>query len=430
MLGLLPDLTPRDQQQQQQQQNSPDNPNGPSANPRRQHQHVPLERSPLARLRADEQYIERRRLNVQNFGQSWLKPPGISKTLHQIREERREMEEHQEAMRREQLAAELAEAEAQAAEAAAQAVAAAQAQAQVQAAAAAAAAATGGGEDRPMADDGMGMERDLDDEVPEASDGGLGYSAANSDSEDVEDEEEEESESSESSESESESDSDSNEENNDSEGHTARRAEEQRNLQSIRAARMGMNHDAYREAIARGTSMGMSISISMGVGADGQHDDYYDNDEEEEGLDDEGRTQLFEEEDLVPDGEGIAVNDMMMDQDLDDEIPDADESGFGGGGSGYEHTDSEAELSSSSNSSENGAVGGDTTNVSFAAAGGSSAVHQHEQQGGQRWRNSMMSDATRQSIDLNSVLSRDSSLLGSSPIAQRMPGPPPRRRPS
>lgn len=66
----------------------------------------------MARLRADEQNLERRRHNVTNFGSAWLKPPGIPKTLYQLREERREAEEHQEAMRREQLAQDLAEAEA------------------------------------------------------------------------------------------------------------------------------------------------------------------------------------------------------------------------------------------------------------------------------------------------------------------------------
>ncbi|KFY20385.1 hypothetical protein V491_03753, partial [Pseudogymnoascus sp. VKM F-3775] len=68
-------------------------------------------RTPLARLRADELYMERRKQNVQNYGSSWIKPPGVVKSLHQLREEKRELEEHQEALRREQLAQELAEAE-------------------------------------------------------------------------------------------------------------------------------------------------------------------------------------------------------------------------------------------------------------------------------------------------------------------------------
>ena len=56
--------------------------------------------------------MERRKQNVQNYGSSWIKPPGVVKSLHQLREEKRELEEHQEALRREQLAQELAEAEA------------------------------------------------------------------------------------------------------------------------------------------------------------------------------------------------------------------------------------------------------------------------------------------------------------------------------
>ena len=51
-----------------------------------------MERTALARLAADEQYMHRRRLNVQNFGSGWLKPPGVPKTLHQMREEKREQE--------------------------------------------------------------------------------------------------------------------------------------------------------------------------------------------------------------------------------------------------------------------------------------------------------------------------------------------------
>ena len=57
--------------------------------------------------------MERRKHNIQNYGNSWIKPPGIPKSLYQLREEKREMEEHQEALRREALAQELAEAEAE-----------------------------------------------------------------------------------------------------------------------------------------------------------------------------------------------------------------------------------------------------------------------------------------------------------------------------
>ena len=57
--------------------------------------------------------MERRKANIQNYGNAWIKPPGVPKTLYQIREEKRELEERQEAMRREQLAQELADAEAE-----------------------------------------------------------------------------------------------------------------------------------------------------------------------------------------------------------------------------------------------------------------------------------------------------------------------------
>lgn len=82
--------------------------------------------------------MERRKHNVQNYGSSWIKPPGIFKSLHQIREEKREHEEHQEALRREQLAQELADAE-----------------------------------DRSQLDAEMDATRDLDDDVPDADETAL-----------------------------------------------------------------------------------------------------------------------------------------------------------------------------------------------------------------------------------------------------------------
>lgn len=109
-----------------------------------------LERTPLARIRHDESIMDRRRANVSNYGIQWLKPPGVPKTLFQMREERREAEEHAEAMRREQtMAAQLAEAAAE--------------------------------EDDMM--DGEDVEVDLDEDVPEAE--GFGF-----DGEDSEEEEE------------------------------------------------------------------------------------------------------------------------------------------------------------------------------------------------------------------------------------------------
>jgi hypothetical protein len=100
--------------------------------------------------------MERRKQNVSNYGSSWIKPPGVPKTLYQQREEKREMEEHQEALRREALAQELAEAEAE------------------------------GVEDLLQGEvEEMEEVRDLDDEVPEADNTGL-------EAEDDEDEEEDE----------------------------------------------------------------------------------------------------------------------------------------------------------------------------------------------------------------------------------------------
>lgn len=96
--------------------------------------------------------MERRKQNVQNYGSSWIKPPGVFKSLHQLREERREMEEHQEALRREQLAQELADAEA--------------------------------GDELLQGEGGDGeMEatRDLDDDIPEAETTGIGEEGSDND---------------------------------------------------------------------------------------------------------------------------------------------------------------------------------------------------------------------------------------------------------
>jgi len=124
--------------------------------------HQPNYRTPLARLRLDEEYIERRKFNIQNFGSSWIKPVGISKSLHQLREEEREMKEHQEALRREALAQELAEAEAEGAEALLQ-------------------------------DEGeMEEVRDLDDDVPDADAEATGFDADDTDDEEEDEENENE----------------------------------------------------------------------------------------------------------------------------------------------------------------------------------------------------------------------------------------------
>ncbi|OTB04361.1 hypothetical protein M426DRAFT_320958 [Hypoxylon sp. CI-4A] len=299
MLSLLPDLAPRDshslwytstrnpfsstnaseaytQQQHQHQQHQQHQhqqhelsgiPHG--ANNHRRGAHL-IERSPLARLRADEQNLERRRQNVSNFGAAWLKPPGIPKTLHQLREERREVEEHQEAMRREQLAQELAEAEA---------------------------AGTRGvddildealGDDGVMDDVQLDGARDLDEDIPEAdADFGIG-----SDDDDDEDEDEDSSE--------EEDDEDEEEEEQDPEQRAAQAQ------QQLMAQRMRQADDAFRESMARGR--------------DDTH--YYGVDEE---VDDEDQAQMIEEDDLVGHGDD---GDMGMDGDLDDDIPEAEDESY------------------------------------------------------------------------------------------------------
>lgn len=116
-----------------------------------------------------------------------------------MREEKREQEEHQEAMRREQLAQELAEAE-------------------------------GGGmpEEGMMDDVQLDGAQDLDDEIPDADD----HFAMGDDDEDEEDDEDE-------------ADADDSEELDDE----ALREERQNDLM---AARMRMTDDAFREALVRG----------------------------------------------------------------------------------------------------------------------------------------------------------------------------------
>ncbi|PFH61544.1 hypothetical protein XA68_17047 [Ophiocordyceps unilateralis] len=158
-----------------------------------------IERTALARLRADEQALLWRRAQVQNFGSAWLKPPAVPKTLHQMREEKREQEEHQEALRREQLAQELAEAE-----------------------------AAGLPDDGMMDDVQLDGTRDLDDDVPDADD----QFAMDEDDEDEDGLEE------------------GDEEDDDDDDDEAQREEERQN--DLMAARMRMADDAFREALVRG----------------------------------------------------------------------------------------------------------------------------------------------------------------------------------
>ncbi|KAI0485691.1 Apc15p protein-domain-containing protein [Xylaria cf. heliscus] len=392
MFALLPDLSPRDShslwytssRNPFPSSNANDahhngshlehghgHPHGANSNHRRG-AHL-IERSPLARLRADEQNLERRRQNVTNFGSAWLKPPGLPKTLHQLREERREAEEHHEALRREQLAQELADAEAAAAGAGAGAV----------------GDGTGGGGDLdamldtiPDGDEGMDDVQldgahDLDDDIPEADAADFGLS----DNEDEDEDEEEDDDDDDDDEEEDEDDED------DDDGNAEMRAHAQQ--QQLMAQRMRQGNDAFREDMARGRDSAA----------------FYGVDEE---IDDVDQSQMIEEDDLV-DAHGD-MDDMGMDADLDDEIPEAESLG------GYEHTDTEAELSSSTEEEDSNI---NNSHVSF--------VPSHR---ANRFRHSLArSDATRNSIAISDILSRDgSSVLDSSPeIPRHRPGPSSRR---
>ncbi|KAK8107703.1 uncharacterized protein PG998_009716 [Apiospora kogelbergensis] len=277
MLSLLPDLAPGDSHSlwynssrnpnaaaydSSHQENSQSNPHNPT---QRRNVQV-IERSPLARLRADEQLLDRRLHNISNFGSTWLKPPGIAKTLHQMREERREQEEHQEALRREQLAQELAEAE----------------------------AAEAGPSDGVPEDQGQdGMDdvqldgaHDLDEDIPEAEDADFGLSVDDEDEDDDDEDDEDE----------EDDDDDDTEEDPDQ-----------------RAARAQQVLMAQRMQQAANPFHGNAANNSQGNSFYGGEDE----------VDDEDQAHMIEEEDL--DGD---TAEMDMEADLDDDIPDA-ESGMG-----------------------------------------------------------------------------------------------------
>lgn len=276
------------------------------------HAGVNARRTPLARLRIDEESMARRRRNVQDYGSAWIRPPGVPKSLHQMREERREMEEHQEAMRRDALVQELADAEAAVV-------------AEV------------------MDDEAEGEEgeegRDLDDDVPDAEGDATGSSGDEEDDEDEDD------------------DDDDHEHENES-----------RVPIGVLAARLP--EEAYREALVRG-------EMTRGAMFD---------DETGSMVDEAGGEQMLQEEDLVRETFDQGDLDMDGDVNLDDDIPEAEEGG-------YEHTDTEAELTSSE---EEGSVDGRLLT--------------------RRQQNSSMvrSDGTQNSMDI-SRRSLGSSQIGSSP---------------
>ena len=405
--------------------------------------------------------MERRRKNVARFGQTWLKPPGVAKTLYQMEEERREMEEHQEALRREQLAQELADAEMEAAMAEAAAAVTRGGQGneggggmEVPGHTGAGGTATTeemGGQQPGVMIGGQGeaggntmMERNLDDEIPEASEvEGLNYSAPSDDSPSTSSDEEDA----------ADYDDEGNDDDDDDEDTgIRRRAEQERHAQSLRAARAGMNHDAFREAIANpGRSIGGDMHGDDGYDDDddGDHGDFFDEEHGASHVQGEAggqparqrrRTTLFEEENLnPPSGDETDMRMMMMMQeDLDDDIPDADNAGPGIGA--YEHTDSEAELSSSLDGARDHESNPLPTAAAAPASPSSSSLssrhHQHQhhdwynhqqQQQQQQQQRGVAAVAAHGSMDLSSILSQDSSMVesygaglaGSSPMMQR-----------
>ena len=198
--------------------------------------------------------MARRKLNVSNFGSHWLKPPGVPKTLHQMREEKREQEEHQEAMRREQLAQELAEAEAE-----------------------------GLPEEGLVDDVQLDGAQDLDDDIPDADND---FMMDDDDDEDDDDDDDDD-------------DEDEEDEGGDEEDDEAIRAERHNDLV---AARMRMTDDAYREALIRGDPDG---------------DDMYGGEEELQ-EEDEGHMldeEDFAHDDMGDDGMGIDM-DADLDDDI------------------------------------------------------------------------------------------------------------------
>ncbi|KAG6019170.1 hypothetical protein E4U41_003366 [Claviceps citrina] len=313
-----------------------------------------LERTALAGLAADEQHMHRRRINVQNFGSTWLRPVGVPKTLHQMREEKREQEEHQEALRREQLAQEYAEA--------------------------------GGGDD--MAQEGMMDDvqldgaQDLDDEIPDAdADDPFAMDADSDDQGEGEDEEDEEDvEDVEADEDDSELDDE------------ALREERQNDLM---AARMRMTDDAFREALVRGDPDG---------------DDMYGGEEE---LQEEHQGHMLDEEDFAPDNDmdnGLAGD---MDANLDDDIPEAESGLYEHTDSEAEVSSSEYEGQQQQQRHDDD-DDDDEQGIGFYAPRTAPPVGP-PQSPTLRGRN--VSARLRESMDLSNILSQDeSSFMDSSPV--------------
>lgn len=233
------------------------------------------------------------------------------------------MEEHQEALRREALAQELAEAEA-----------------------AEGVDALLGGEGLEGEEGiGEGEERDLDDDVPEAETTVLDDDDEDEDVDDDDDDDEDDS--------------------------VAEDLGQDDVPRGVLASRLP--DDVYREALVRGEEIG---APRFG-------------DEGNSTVADDDNSHMLQEDDLVHETElqGDHDQDMDMDADLDDDIPEA---------GGYEHTDTEDELTSSDDDDQSVDVGA----LPRGFPPGSSMVR---------------SDGTQNSMDLSSMLSNGSSQMGSSP---------------
>ena len=382
----------------------------------------------LGRLRADETYMERRKANVSNLGNTWLKPLGVSKTLFQMREEERERQEHEEAMRREEmLARELAEAEAAAAAAVAGAAGNATAPVLEEVTAAGegmevgntnTVPGDGGGGDMEMMEgedddmDEMGG-RDLDEDIPDADEGGFGYDGA---SEDDEEEEEGEDEAEENEEATTEPNTTTGHHANDNDDtieppqaqaestatstsgssipQSHRRNDNNTTQQQRELANVRANEERMREMMARGGLRPTHINLAAG-GAEDEDDD--DVDEAQD------RSHMLEEDDIIPthnssyeDTEGGDMMDdsLGMNANLDDEIPEAEQSGF------YEHTDSDAEILDSSDHEQeqvNVGIGGSGNRGNTSRSGSSGGHRLHDQRVSYGGRSTPGSGSTQQS---------------------------------
>ncbi|KAI0914501.1 hypothetical protein F4823DRAFT_572119 [Ustulina deusta] len=220
----------------------------------------------------------------------------------------------------------------------------------------------------PDGDDGMDDvqldgARDLDDDIPEADEADFGLSD-NEDDDDEEDDDDDD----------DDEDEDEDEDTEEREMHAVHAQQQQ-----LMAQRMRQANDAFREDMARGRDSAAFYGV-------------------DEDIDDEDQSQMIEEDDLVG-AHGDGDDDMGMGADLDDEIPEAESMG------GYEHTDTEAELSSSVGDDDN-----NNSHMSFVAPRQPNRI-----------RHSLArSDATRNSMAISDILSRDgSSVLGSSPVVPR-----------